>query len=65
MVFVSSVGGYMTNTVSSILRRSTLFIIPILLWCLLLGCSSSDSASVYTATIEEAKDAAREAMAET
>lgn len=55
----------MTNLVSSILRRYSPFIVPILLLCLLSGCSSSDSASSdYTATIAEARSAAREVMTE-
>lgn len=55
----------MINIISSILKRSTLFIIPMLLLGLLAGCSGSDSASPnYAATIAEAKRAADEAMAE-
>ena len=55
----------MTDFVSSILRRSPFFILPVLLFCLLIGCSSSDSALPdYTATIAEAKAAVSEAMAE-
>ncbi|MHB8910940.1 MAG: serine hydrolase domain-containing protein [Syntrophales bacterium] len=52
----------MKNRISLIVRRSPLFIIPVLLICLLLGCSSSDSAD--TGIIAEARAAASEAMAE-
>lgn len=55
----------MTDFVSSILKRSALFIFFILLIGLCAGCSNSNSASPdYTATIAEAKKAASEAMAE-
>lgn len=55
----------MTKLFSSITLRSSLFLVHILLVCLLVGCSSSHSTRlVYTATIAEAKDVARKAMAE-
>ncbi len=56
----------MTNLVSSILRRSPLFIVSILLFWLFSGCSNSDSASTnYTATIAEGRAAATDIMGKT
>ena len=52
----------MKNRISLILMRFPLFLVPLQLVFLLLGCSSSDSA--YTGTIAEARAAASEAMAE-
>lgn len=52
----------MKNRISLILRRSPLFLIPVLLICPLLGCSSSDSADA--GIIAEARAAASEAMTE-
>ena len=52
----------MKNRISLIVRSSPLFLIPMLLVFLLLGCSSSDSP--YTGTIAEAGAAASEAMTE-
>jgi len=55
----------MTKLCSSILKRSLLCIIPVLLFCLLAGCSRSGSASPnYSATIVEAGTAVSEAMAD-
>ena len=56
----------MTNLLSSIPRRCSLFIVPILLFWLIAGCSSSDSFSpAYTATIAEGRSAATEIMEKT
>ena len=50
----------MMNPVSSILRRSPLFIARLLFFCLLVGCSSSADfgSSSHTATLDKAGDTA-------